>query len=551
VIIVPKEASQDFENIKKKEKFDMNTLLELSEEIIEAAKNNKLDIHERFMDALIFINFGNCRRIHLIYSNEYYTSNLLEYDKEVIKKGRKKYEVIGKDFGKKVFKDGIYKWRILSSILMEIGMFEYVLKEDAGDPIDTITLAHIISKAWDARGVSLERLINQIKAEVSECSTRTITIDVGKSRQIFNRKKAVGESNFHKGKDWKKMMKIERKELKETPLEEKIDIRSSNDKIIKKYDLDYNTFIKLGRELKYKIILLMEGENWRIRSKIMWENYWNRFNVGNWIYIAPNEKAEETLLNLDLTFRILEKYGVFELYKVYPNEEQTAIKYHIERKVHEILESLEEKPKIEVNVSCKKVDKIKQFIKKRNERNRNKVEEGINKKLEKIKCKVMIELYNLHPDKEEQYIKNISTKFRELNKKLKGISINYMIGLNTLINYKTSKPREKNKANPDMTYHDIVILNEFDMEKSNKIIVLSNKRKRKKIRLTMPERYKPKFDETRKSRPLNLAFESLIENLSDEEKKLKELIRRSTIKDEGELNYESNETKKQQERIMK
>jgi hypothetical protein len=67
------------------------------------------------------------------------------------------------------------------------------------------------------------------------------------------------------------------------------------------------------------------------------------------------------------------------------------------------------------------------------------------------------------------------------------------------------------------------------MEANDETITLSSKRKRKKLRLTKHERYKPKFDPTRKSHTLAVAFDSLSEILSDEEKNLKALIRKTTI----------------------
>jgi hypothetical protein len=92
------------------------------------------------------------------------------------------------------------------------------------------------------------------------------------------------------------------------------------------------------------------------------------------------------------------------------------------------------------------VDKIEQFIKWRNERNRNEVENLIIiKKLEMIKCKIIIELYNLYPDKEENYIKEIGTKFKDMNNKMENILNNYIVELSTLIKNRNAKPKKKNK----------------------------------------------------------------------------------------------------------
>jgi hypothetical protein len=50
-------------------------------------------------------------------------------------------------------------------------------------------------------------------------------------------------------------------------------------KIIRKYDMDYNVFMKLGRTLKYKLTVCNGNEKWKIRSRMMWTNYWKKYIV--------------------------------------------------------------------------------------------------------------------------------------------------------------------------------------------------------------------------------------------------------------------------------
>jgi ubiquinone biosynthesis protein COQ9 len=57
-------------------------------------------------------------------------------------------------------------------------------------------------------------------------------------------------------------------------------------------------------------------------------------------------------------------------------------------------------------------------------------------------------------------------------------------------------------------YEDVVLLKNLDEE------FVSNKRRRKKIRLTMPERYKPRRDLVKKLHPLAVAWFSLIEEIN-------------------------------------
>jgi hypothetical protein len=107
-----------------------------------------------------------------------------------------------------------------------------------------------------------------------------------------------------------------------------------------------------------------------------------------------------------------------------------------------------------------------------------------------------------------------------------------------MIKQKNAKPKVKNKADPDTIYHDIIIAERHLFQDQNIIVTFSNKRRRKKKRLTMPERYKPKLEGDGDRHPLCLAMESYSEMLFEEEKKMKALlyeVSKTKIRSEEEL----------------
>jgi hypothetical protein len=94
-----------------------------------------------------------------------------------------------------------------------------------------------------------------------------------------------------------------------------------------------------------------------------------------------------------------------------------------------------------------------------------------------VSYNIPFEEHELYPSKEEQYVKNINTKFREQLD-------NNIMGLNTL------NDNEKLNQTKIDTFK-----NNYITDEDNSMINISNKRKRKKTRLTKPERYKSKFNE--------------------------------------------------------
>jgi hypothetical protein len=111
--------------------------------------------------------------------------------------------------------------------------------------------------------------------------------------------------------EWRIMMKKLRKEPIEIEAEEETSIMQEEEEqveatrqhIIRKYDVDYNIFMKLGRERRYKVIAYNWNETWRNRSKTMWINYWKKYNCYNWINLIFDTNSETQLLDLDCTFR--------------------------------------------------------------------------------------------------------------------------------------------------------------------------------------------------------------------------------------------------------
>jgi hypothetical protein len=209
------------------------------------------------------------------------------------------------------------------------------------------------------------KLRDQLRREEKWYNTKFIeTIE----RKSTCREELSESSIDPKNESWKVMMKKIRNEWTEEaidePIEEIVPVETDpKGKIIRKYDLVYNTFMKLGRKVRHRATLNMEDERWRIRSKMVWKDYWKRFNCDNWIYLTIKGETEKTLLNLSCTFSIMEKFGKFETYLVNPESNETAIKYHVKRKVKKILESME-CPRIDqMAVRDKSINKVEQFIK--------------------------------------------------------------------------------------------------------------------------------------------------------------------------------------------
>jgi hypothetical protein len=226
-------------------------------------------------------------------------------------------------------------------------------------------------------------------------------------------------------------------------------------KAIFKYDVDYNIFMKLGRKIRYRAKLKMENETWKIRSKILWKNYWKRFNCEDWIYLTLDQEAEEALANLDCLFRIMEKFGDTETYFVSPQNDETAFNYYLKRKTRKILKSIQSPTIDEVTIRCEPIITLEEFLKKRYDKNKDEIKE-ITKKynLKIMNCQVEIfykqnrkeQKDQIEQDKVKEFIKEISGRFKELNNKIEKEFQGYGISLNLLIHCRRSKARKSTRS---------------------------------------------------------------------------------------------------------
>jgi hypothetical protein len=268
----------------------------------------------------------------------------------------------------------------------------------------------------------------------------------------------------------------------------------SGTKIIRKNDVDYNIFMKLGRKIRYKAKLIMENETWKIRSKTLWKNYWKRFSCEDWIYLTLDQETEEALANLDCAFKIMEKYGDTETYFVSPKNDETAFNYYLKRKTRKILESIKSPTIDEITIKCEPIVKLDEFLKKRYDKNKDEIKEIAKKyNLKIMNCQVEIfykQNRKKQKDQEEQnkvkeFIKEISGKFKKLNIKMKKEFQGYGISLNLIIHCRRPKAKEKHKT-PLMTEYDIFPTIE-NQEEAN---YMNQKKKKKQVRLIKPTKVK-------------------------------------------------------------
>jgi hypothetical protein len=138
----------------------------------------------------------------------------------------------------------------------------------------------------------------------------------------------------------------------------------------------------------------------------------------------------------------------------------------------------------------------------------------------------------------------LGTNFKELSRKINNITENIVVGLDTQIINTHAKPREKNK---EMLSFDEI--GEKMLFKNPAEVITRTKRRKKKIRLTMPERYKPRYDLAGIDHPLVIAWKSLEEEVKQElfkqglsEKEASDLIGRSTRRDQGDDAHQTNNT---------
>jgi hypothetical protein len=111
-------------------------------------------------------------------------------------------------------------------------------------------------------------------------------------------RETINTTSETKNMDWKKMLADERKRREGNWKEEEMGVLDHNQReenmvylrkyllymedrfkddigsvLIRKYDVDYNTFMKLGKKRRYKGILYNSEGKWRLRNKETWETY--------------------------------------------------------------------------------------------------------------------------------------------------------------------------------------------------------------------------------------------------------------------------------------
>jgi hypothetical protein len=251
--------------------------------------------------------------------------------------------------------------------------------------------------------------------------------------------------------------------------------------------------MKFGRDRRYKITAFNGNETWRNRSKIMWKRYWEKYFCDNWIYLTIDTRSEKTFLVLDCTFRIMEKYKIYETYKVTPNTDTAAVKYFIERKIDKILKSYKRESEPTSATICNAIDKQEEFIKWRNEKSRDiivKIIEMNNLKL--IRCCAVIGVKREAKDKVERFLQDLNGRFKELNAKIEKRFWGYGISLDTTILYQDEDGKYTDEEGTRTIYHDIFPIIIFKAKEP--MFTISNKRTKKKVRLIKASKYKEKSE---------------------------------------------------------
>jgi hypothetical protein len=238
--------------------------------------------------------------------------------------------------------------------------------------------------------------------------------------------------------------------------------------------------MKLGRTMRYKLRISNGNEEWKVRSKTILSNYWKTYNCDNWIYITPNLTTEKHLLDLNCSFQIMEKYGKYETYKVRPNEDVIAAEYAIENKVEKIISKIIRLKEINWQVICNQVDKVEEFIKWRNERNKNDAIKIINtNNLKLMRCSIIVGIKKEGEEKETRFLQELNSKFKELNLEIERLIWNYGICLDTTIVYWLTEREVLLDETTNTIYHEI-----FPRTGPDELMYETcSKRAKKKIRL--------------------------------------------------------------------
>jgi hypothetical protein len=141
----------------------------------------------------------------------------------------------------------------------------------------------------------------------------------------------------------------------------------------------------------------------------------------------------------------MEKYRNLETFFVSPLKDEIGFNYYIKRKTRKILITIQF-PIIElINVKCEPINKLDEFLKWRNDKNKDEIEEitkRYNGKIMNCQGEIFYKQNRKEHNKEKEFIKEISGKFKELNNKIEKEFQGYGISLNLLIHCRNAKPKK-------------------------------------------------------------------------------------------------------------